>query len=515
MAKVNFERVQARIPIPRRGYLSVQDYARCDLALPSAELRAIAGLMRTLAWIEEAVEHDGALFVKISYGTPWLVQERAFHTALGTARRLLAKAIDTLRNGDIPESVKPRHVEKHVSSHRGASTGVRGTTVGNVTHFDGGMYLMPDGHYGTGFAVHDSGDGLEGYFVTSDRYDHKAEILAAALLRSVLPEAGIGECQETSYHQMSIGRDVPRLADTAVACYNVASATIRTFGTEIGQLQWKGAPSVFLDEDNAARDMLVAEMRAGATIERRLLEDARYNDCDGVCEFTLSDGTPLPHYIVTRLQNAETILPLGHPFNHRKHGEPLVPLVYNPKVDQALLAPAERSVPFQAFQSYCSHRRYDNDHECAHRTGGGEYCSAGRCPITVQVYAEDVGRYGMDFREDPAFEDEDWEHDPMVRALHRNTERSYAWRAAGENAVMAVVNQVVHAKYALGVDRHLYGNENMRAVRQAVADGWLVVDQEMPGFGTVVRLSESTIVKVEEQRAARCGHADREAPHAS
>jgi len=505
MAKVNFELVQAAIPNPQRGYCSKTEYARCDLARPAAELRAIAHLMDSLDWVDRAVEHDGALYVQTDYRVPWLVQERAFRAALAIARREVTATLDVLTTQTPEKSVRPTYSAEYVSYHKGASASVRGTRVGDVTYCNGGTYLMPEGHYGPGFAVHPVEDGrLQGYFVTSDRYDRKPETLAAALLATVLPGAGIGACHEMSYHEFDLEVDAEALADHAVAAYRAASTMIVKFRRECGQAQWGGKPSVFTDEDDAARDWLLAQVRAGATIDRVRRVGASYNDCDGVCEFTLSDGTPLAHYIVTRLQNSEAVLPLGYPFDHsRQPDEPLVPLVYNPKLDKELVAPRTRCVPFQAFQSYCAHRRRDGDRECAHPTGGGDYCGAGYCPITSQVYAEDVGSYGLDFRDDPAFDDHDWERDSMVRALHRNTERSYAWRAAGEDAVLAIVNQVIHAKYGMGIECHLYGPENMRAVRQGIADGWLVVEQEMPDFGVVVKLSESTIAKVEEQRAAR------------
>src|SRR3546814_9485069 len=65
--------------------------------------------------------------------------------------------------------------------------------------------------------------------------------------------------------------------------------------------------------------------------------------------------------------------------------------------------------------------------------------------------------------------------------------------------VEAVVNQVLHAKYRLGIEggRYLFGAENERAVRQAIAEGYLVLDQEMPGFGLVVQASDSLISDIE------------------
>src|SRR3546814_15925206 len=70
--------------------------------------------------------------------------------------------------------------------------------------------------------------------------------------------------------------------------------------------------------------------------------------------------------------------------------------------------------------------------------------------------------------------------------------------------VEAVVNQVLHAKYRLGIEggRYLFGAENERAVRQAIAEGYLVLDQEMPGFGLVVQASASLISDIEGRMRA-------------
>src|SRR3546814_7209139 len=72
----------------------------------------------------------------------------------------------------------------------------------------------------------------------------------------------------------------------------------------------------------------------------------------------------------------------------------------------------------------------------------------------------------------PAFDDANCERDTLVRPIHPNTTRSSAWRSAGVQQVEAVVNQVLHAKYRLGIEggRYLFGAENERAVRQAIAE---------------------------------------------
>src|SRR3546814_3917188 len=83
-------------------------------------------------------------------------------------------------------------------------------------------------------------------------------------------------------------------------------------------LQWGGAPSAFLDEDDDARDLLLADVLAGIPISRTRREDADYNDVDGTYIFSLPDGSELPHYIVARLINADVLKPLGWPLSDRK-----------------------------------------------------------------------------------------------------------------------------------------------------------------------------------------------------
>ena len=504
MSRVNFEMVKARIESQRRGGAYEHEWARCDLALPAAELRAIAGVLDAVPWIEEAAEQDGALFVRPQYDVAWLTQERAFHAALAIVRTRVAAALRKLRTETPEETPEPVLINSYVSYPRCSHAHLAG---------GGATFVMPEGHYGAGFAVIEDDDGVvSGYFLGSDRYDDHRKPLATALLASLYPELGIATWHRLkSWGEVDMaadGRTVDRLLarnnlrDHGAACYREAINLIEGCRREIAALQWQGRPSAFLDEDDDARDWLLAEMRAGARVDRVRREDAGYNDADGICEFTLSDGTPLTHYIVTRLQNADAILPEGYPFEHRREPDaPLAPLVFNPKAHPDAIEPRLSCVPFQAFQSYCSFRRHDGDRECAHPTKGGDTCSANYCPLTTQVYSGDVGDYGLRFDDDPAFDYHEWERDSMVYAIHRNTERSFAWRAAGEDAVTAVVNTVLHAKYALGVDRHLFGSENMRAARQAVAQGHLVVDQEMPGFGVVLRPSDGLIARIEAARA--------------
>jgi len=504
MAKVNFERIRARIRDQRFGGVHEQDWARCDLALPVYEIRAVACVLDTAPWIAQAVELDCALHVRIDHDTLWIAQERSFHAALGIARRLVTDALQHLRTNAPEPSPEPYLLNAYVSDHRGAMAPLAG---------GGGTFLMPEGHYGPGFAIEETEDReIKGYFLSSDRYDDSARPLAAALLGRLFPELRIAHWDRlASWGEIDIGAD-PRtvdalmrhnaLRDHAAACHAMASALIARMRSALEDLQWDGAPSVFTTEDDDARNWLLDRMKTGERIKRTWRADAEYDDIDGSFIHTLSDGTLLAPHIVTRLENAGAILPEGYPFDHhRGPDEDPAPLLLSDRMPRAANDPRKDSVPFQAFQSHCAHRRHDYQ-ECVHPTQGGDTCCASVCPLVTQIYAEDVGRYGRGFGDDPAFATDDWERDHEVYAIHPNTRRSYAWKASGEQAVLALVNLLVIDTYSLGIPRRLFGSENMRAVRQAIAEGWLVQEEEITGLGIVARLSERTVAMVDEQVAA-------------
>lgn len=498
MAKVNFERVSACITDQGYGDCHSKEWARCDLALPAGELRAIAGVLDALTWIEQAAEDGGALYIRLSYDKAWLLQERAFHAGLAIARRLVAESLQRLRHDDIPTTPKPQYVQDHPLYYRGAYTSLPGNS---------GSYVMPEGHYGAGFVMVEDEEGLpRGYFLTSDRYDDKKKPLATALLAALFPALGIKTWQRLKSYgevEMLVSRD--DIEKYGAAAYAEASSLIELARQEVANLQWGGAPSAFLDEDDDARDLLLAGVLAGAAISRTPREDADYNDVDGTFVFSLPDEAELPHYIVERLINAEVVKPLGWPLSiDRDPDAPPAPLVFCPKVDAAALVGRSECVHFQAFQSYCPQRRRDGDNECVHNLSRSCRCSEETCPIVTQVYVEDGGSwgYGNSFEEEPAFDDSNCQRDTLVRPIHRNTTRSGAWLSAGVQQVEAVVNQVLHALLRFGVEggRHLFGSENDRAARQAIDEGHLILDEEMPGFGIVVRASPSLLAKVEEWR---------------
>lgn len=492
MAKVIFESVQ--LELKGRYFGSQDEYARCDLARPAAELNVIAMLINSLEWIENAFVLDGALYIKLDYRHCWDIQERAFHKILDIARKAYAEAIEDGKTATMEETVKPSFLDEPGCYYSGAHTYVK-TEDGSSK-----VMGMPKGTYSTGFAIIEKDDGsIDGYYVTCERYNHDKEDMAAALLNVLLPEAKIGVRNSQSYGEISIGNNVDRLADYAVHAYKIAYGMTEKFKARVEELQWKGQPSRYLDEDNDARDMVLDEMIKGAKVFREKRESSGYNDADGHFTFSFEDGRPIPHYLIARLTDAYLINVEGWP-NIDREDDQVKPLVAREKLDKTLVKPRENSVYFKAFESYCSYRRREDDNECAHSDSRGEHCSPESCPLVTQVYAKDQG-YSSD--DEPAFDWSDWERDVQVFAHHPNTHRSYAWRAAGQDAVYAVVNQVIGSKFQLGIDRFLFGSEHMRAVKAAIAEDLLVVDEEMPDFGIVVKLSEKTLKMIEENRRQR------------
>ena len=489
MAKVTFELVEASITDQSFGGRHKRTWARCDLALPAAELRSIAAIIDAVDWIEQAAEQDGYLFIRPTYDIAWISQERAFHQVLSIARKNLSEALHILRNNAPEKSVKPFLLNDSPSSGSKCITK------------DGDWYAMPKGHYGPGFIVIENGEGPpEGYFLTNDTYDDKKKPLATALLAALFPKLNILTWQRLeSYGQVKKVSTFEEFPDHAVASYKMAARLIEKTRSEIHALQWRGRPSVFLNEDDDARNWLLTEMQAGATITRVHRDDAEYDDVDGNFEYILSDDTPLAHTIVKRLINCDAIRPEGYPFNNPNPDEPLPPLVFNPKAKGVIINPRDESVPFQAFQSYCAHRRHGDYKECASRMNNSENCCASHCPLVTQVYSEDVGSYGRDFGDDPAFDFDDWERDLLAYAIHPNTKRSYAWLASGEQAVMTLVNMLIYDTYTMNIPRRLFGPENTRAVKKAIAEGWLTFEEEMPDLGIIARLSDDTIATVNKQ----------------
>ena len=365
-----------------------------------------------------------------------------------------------------------------------------------------GSYVMPEGHYGPGFVVHPSAKGLFGYFLMSNgNYDHVTRPLAASILAMILPQAGVGDCMTQSYSQMPIANPIPELRDHGAAAHRMATDLIAMFKAKMHALPFEGRPSTFLEEDDDARDALAARMAAGATITWERLKDAKYHDRDGNWDYRLDDGEMLSREIVDRLRNTDVILP-----EDGKYGQSHV-LVINPKHTTRTLSPRDNAVSFNVFQDYCSYRRHPDDGcgECVNAKNGSysNYCQSRSCPITTQVYSGEEESHGVRrFHDDPAFDDHqlDTKNDPLITADHRNTERSFAWKAAGRGRIAAVINQVLNAHYSHGAPM-LLESHHARSIEDAVQQGYLEIDRRME-IGIIARPTPALLAQIEAQRIA-------------
>lgn len=493
MSGITFERAHKRVDHPRWGMHHSHDFAVCSLARPVGELRALAAMITALPWTGEALVRDGVLLIHLDYRAPFTAQERSFHTILGIARRMLAETLETLRTMTPSETPEPFLAEGSAIYLSCAHAYVKGRS--------SRVMRMPDKHFGAGFTVVEDDDGQPyAYFLTSDRYDDHTRPLAAALLGAVMPDIGIGICQQQSYSEMSIVRRVDGMRDMGVACYNAAWSLLKRYKDTVAALQWGGQPSSFTDEDDDARDMLLARMRAGELVTRTPREGAEYKDIDGNWDYVDGDGSPLAGEIVERLIQARLIQAEDGPFGKSSR------LVAPDEAKDKGAEPRKRTVRFQAFQSYCQHRRHWQETECTHRDNhcDGDLCAESACPLVSQVYAGDYGEsWSRRFDDDPAFTpDRDSEHDPLVVAHHRNTERSFAWRSAGQDGMLAVVNTVLSSHFTCGA-AFLVPEALTTHARAAVAAGHLVVEKEMPGFGLVMKPTKVLLETVAERQAAR------------
>lgn len=495
MTKINFHLKSMRLPqSPSIGSMFETEYAQCDLALPAKELAAIANLLFHVPWIEGATEYEGNLYIKPIYDVSWAAQERAFHQVLTIARKIVAESINRLNAGSWPESKRPELSDSGAYCRRCHATIVEYED--NIGTFV--SYEMPEGVYGPGFVVHKHKDGvLRGHFLTGT-YEREKAVLAANLLNIINRNVETNVDQRRGF-EILVKQDSQELQDCATACMQEAYAIIQQIKSQVEALEHKGDPSVFTTEDNDARDILVDMVMRGAKIEREYQDSS--SDYSGDIVYTIGDEN-LPEHIVQRLINANIVEVDDWRLESRKPDEPLRPLVFNPKEKAGQRDERRSTVRFKAFESYCRYRRYDSDAECAHKDSGySQICKSGSCPILTPIYKNDVGRYGNMFDNDPAFNDNDYEHDPLMRADSPNTEKSYAWKAAGENAVHAVINQVLHSHYKLGVGRHLFGYEHKNAMNKAKELDYLELE-EMPGLGIVASPTENLIKIFEAQRQA-------------
>lgn len=492
MSKVTFRRGDKRVPHQRYGLFHSHDYAICDLALPTDMLGIIAHVMSCAPWLDECFVHDAEIHAKLDHRAPYVLQERALHRLLGIARRIVDEMLAEMK-GKEPETV-PEAIRQERSSpyHSGPRA--------SLAH--GGQMVMPVGCWKSGFALDHTDEGVFGYFVTTMSHDVKdRKGLATKLLRHLVPEARIGERRAMNYGEILIGNPVRGLRDRAAQCLRAAEAFETLMKRELEALEWGGAPSGFTTEDDDARDALLDRVAAGLRIGRLVRPDAGYNDVDGNFEYETEDGETLDPHIVERLVNARLLVPEDGFWGR----SPVLEAAEG--ITPRQLRPREHTVSFKAFESYCAHRRHDSGRECANDCNRSDYCLESVCPLVTQVHRNERDRYAVRFDGDPAFEPEDdWNHDPMVYAIHRNTERSGAWKAAGEEGVRALVDTVLTAKLRYGAS-HLVEDSLRRHALAAVEAGHLRLVDTLDGMGLVLEPTEALLERVGRLREASLAHA--------
>lgn len=240
----------------------------------------------------------------------------------------------------------------------------------------------------------------------------------------------------------------------------------------IGSLPWEGQDSLFEEAFSDARDTLLGRLAAGAAL------DGQWLGHDEVA--ATIDGAPVEPVAALRLlQRRIELLEFEQNLPRGQFRARLKPGV---KLDDRTLHPRKFTVSFRAFEEHCEHRQHWSEHECLHRNGTPDRCGVASCPRVSAVYHQEA-TYGSG---DPHFNQygDDW--DTQVVANHRNTERSFAWRAAGEARVAVIVNIAAEA-WSMGAN-YLVARGEEPAAREAVVLGHLEVIEET-ALGPIVRLA--------------------------
>lgn len=468
-------------------------WVKCNFSAPESSLILIASLLKTIPWLEDAKVEDSSLFMKITHDGLWLLHERSLHNALKIAREEINKVFEN------SNKFKPEIFLEVILDDKEKGYLYSGSKA--VSSTGQGFYKIaePDKKYSSSFVVEKNDEKYLGYYVTSSsRYGINPERkIAVDILRLMLPEAGIGVLQETSYGEIPIEVRVEDIEIKAMQAYSMAFYLVKNFSKRLTNLEWGGAPSAFLEEDNDARDMLLQRMKNGEKIQRTRMDLSRINgERHGYCKYHIGDEEIAPH-VALRLMYGGAIKTEAA---WDRVNEPLSDLVFDPRYSKDLEDQRSNAVQWQSFSNYCQYRRRDNDCECSNRKMRADVCSEMHCPLVSQIYSEETGIYQRSFENDPAFDsDRDWEKDFLVRALHPNTKRSFAWRASGEDAEIAVVNQALHSHLVYRAP-FLFGKEVEKAVRRAAEKGYLDITEEMEGFGTVAKPSELILEKIKETR---------------
>ena len=269
-------------------------------------------------------------------------------------------------------------------------------------------------------------------------------------------------------------------------------ASDRRMSSAIASLPWEGQDSLFEETFSDARDALLGRLAAGGTLDGQWI---------GFEEVAATiDGEPVEAAAALRLLQRRTEfldfeanLPRGQ---FRARIKPGV------KLDDRTLHPRKFAVSFRAFEEHCEHRRHWSESECLHENGNRDRCGVASCPRVSPVYHQE-GSYGTD---DPHFNQNGDDWDTLVVAIHRNTERSFAWRAAGEARIAVMVNKAAQA-WSIGAN-YLASRGEEPAAREAVALGHLEIVEDTI-LGPIVRLASKHRKTLERRShdASRCATA--------
>jgi hypothetical protein len=491
MSRIVFQKAEGRLPHPKYGMHHGRDFIRCDLARPTAELEAIAVLVSSLPWTEDAMVLDATLYVGSDYRVPYPLQERALHGALEVARQVLAEGLAAMPGEIAKPSPRPEPSDSTYCSR--PSTYVRDENGRTST-----KYAMPEGCYQPGMLMVERSGRTEVHFLVSNSYDGTQKELATPLLAMLAPAAGVEHAGRDGYADAYVRHAVDGIEEIGAACVRMAGGMIAAMKDRMRKQQHEGRPSAFTDEDNDARDALLASMAAGATIVRLPREDR--DDADSRFDYVLDDGSELAAHVVERLLRIDRVVPEDGRWGRSSR------LVAAEGITRADLTPRADAVSFDMFQSACRFRRHPDDGErecvCPSHNGYNSYCTSEQCPLLDRVYEAECGDLTRPcaIEDDPAFEYHDlYERpDPMMRARHPGTKRSYAWKAAGESRMLGVVNQVLGAHFTYGIPM-LVEAMHETAVDEAVAKGWLSVDSRN-ALGSVTRVTGRLLAEVARQR---------------
>lgn len=468
---------QTRGHPPGRSWAT--DCLRCDLARPADELKVLAAIV-SAAYVFDAWVIDAALHLRLHSGdcdAPEVV-ERLARWHVDAARAALAQVLSA------PDPL---------SASLLASPRTWPDAVQLELHRTPDRYDVPEGYGGEACFVHVEDEG--GLPVSWYIHDYTTP---RGLPEAVAGMVGLlcGRSAQTEEWplRISVERrhfDFNTAWNFANAALRMAKAALAAGKARIKALPAKGEPSMFTPEDNDARDILLAAVVVGASVDVVVPENR-----DGwICTL---QGEPVPEYLVRRLLSARWLESTERGWSTATS---FVLSGYAPKATPRQLAPREHAVSFAAFASWCRYKGHTDDaRECGHpKKWDADNCGVHGCPLVTPVYRHEVSSAD----EDPVFGWTDESLDVMVTADDVRTERSAAWRAAGRQRVEAIVN-LVAGSYLRYNASFICDEALAKAAREAVEQGHLEIVEETT-LGPIVRLGAVLKDRCDAMRAQQQG----------